>query len=168
MRQAFYYGIASAAVAGFLFGGAMKLGPDALAETGGPQILITGTGKRVVAQQYASGGALFTSRNGQIPDYVLGTDWAQPAEFVLAAEAYGYGYDDAEPDYGYAEPAPQAAPQIDHAAFAAPVKVSSPPDPRPVSYPSIDGDVIGDRNEPDTALTEVVEAQQTDSEHLPS
>ena len=166
MRQALYYSIASAAVAGFLFGGALKLGPNALAETGGPRMLITGTGKRVIAPEYGSGGVLFASRNGEIPDYVIGTDWAQPVDFAPAADVYGYAYEYAEADYGYAEPAPEPVPQVDHAAFAAPVKISSPP--KPVSYPSIDGDVVGDRDEADTAFTEVVEAQEEDTEHLPS
>ena len=168
MRQALYYSIASAAVAGFLFGGALKLGPNALAETGGPRMLITGTGKRVIAPEYGSGGVLFASRNGEIPDYVIGTDWAQPVDFAPAADVYGYAYEYAEADDGYAEPepAPEPAPQIDHAAFAAPLKISSPPEP--VSYPSLDGDVVGDHEEEDTALTEVVEAQEEDPEHLPS
>ena len=164
MRQALYYSIASAAVAGLLFGGVMKLGPDALAETGGPRILVTGVGKRAVAPEYNSGGVLFASRNGEIPEYVIGTDWTQPVDFALAGDVYGYAYDYAEADYGYAEPEP--APQIDHAAFAAPVKISSPPER--VSYPSLDGDVVGDHEEEDTALTEVVEAQEEDPEHLPS
>ena len=170
MRQAFYYSIASAAVAGFLFGGALKLGPNALAETGGPRMLITGTGKRVIAPEYGSGGVLFASRNGEIPDYVIGTDWAQPVDFAPAADVYGYAYEYAEADDGYAEPepAPEPAPQIDHAAFAAPVKISSPPKVKAVSYPSIDGDVVGDRDEPGAALATVVEAQGDDPQHLPS
>ena len=170
MRQALYYSIASAAVAGFLFGGALKLGPNALAETGGPRMLITGTGKRVIAPEYGSGGVLFASRNGEIPEYVIGTDWTQPVDLMAAVDVYGYGYDYdyAEAEDGYAEPAPEPAPQIDHAAFAAPVKISSPPKVKPTSYPSIDGDVVGDRGGPDAALTEVVEAQEEDPEHLPS
>ena len=174
MRQALYYSIASAAVAGLLFGGVMKLGPDALAETGGPRILVTGVGKRAVAPEYNSGGVLFASRNGEIPEYVIGTDWTRPVEFALAGDVYGYGYgyeydyDYAEADYGYAEAAPEPAPQIDHSAFVAPVKISSPPKVKPTSYPSIDGDVVGDRGGPDAALTEIVEAQEEDPEHLPS
>jgi hypothetical protein len=164
VRQAFYYSIASAAVAGLLFGGVMKLGPDALAETGGPRMLITGTGQRVIAPEYGSGGVLFASRNGEIPEYVIGTDWTQPMDVMLAGDVYGYDY--AEADYGYAEPAPEPAPQIDHAAFAAPVKISSPP--KRVSYPSIDGDVVGDHEDQGAALAEVVEAREEDPEHLPS
>ena len=91
MRQAFYYSIASAAVAGLLFGGVMKLGPDALAETGGPRILVTGVGKRAVAPEYNSGGVLFASRNGEIPEYVIGTDWTQPVDFALAGAVDFYG-----------------------------------------------------------------------------
>ena len=150
----------------------MKLGPNALAETGGPQILVTGVGKRAVAPEHNSGGVLFASRNGEIPEYVIGTDWTRPVEFALAGDVYGYGYgyeydyDYAEADYGYAEPAPEPAPQIDHAAFAAPVKISSPP--KRASYPSIDGDVVGDRDEPGAALATVVEAQGDDPQHLPS
>lgn len=142
----------------------MKLGPDALAESGGPQILVTGVGKRVVAPEYSSGGVLFASRNGEIPEYVIGTDWTQPVELMVAGDVYQYEY--AEADYGYAEPAAEPAPQVDHAAFAAPVKISSPP--KRVSYPSIDGDVVGDHEEADTAFTEVVEAQEEDPQHLPS
>lgn len=166
MRQAFYYSIASAAVAGLLFGGALKLGPEALAETGGPRMLITGTGKRVIAQEHGSGGVLFASRDGEIPEHVIGTDWTQPVDLIPAADVYEYEY--AEADHGDAEPAPEAAPQIDHAAFAAPVKISSPPTLKPVSYPSIDGDVVGDREAPDAALTQVVEAQEQDPQRLPS
>ena len=165
MKQALYYSIASAAIAGLLTGGVMKLGPDALAEMGGPQILIAGSGERVVTQDYGAGGALFTSRNGEIPEYVIGTDWSQQAGYVLTSDVYDDGYSEA--DYGYAPTAPAPDPNIDDAVFVAPVKISSPPKPRPVSYPSIDGDIVGDHEEPDAALTEVVEAQE-DLEHLPS
>ena len=93
MKQALYYSIASAAVAGLLFGGVLKLGPNALADTGGPQILVTGVGKRVIAPEYGSGGVLFASRNGEIPEYVIGTDWTQPVDLMAAVDVYGYGYD---------------------------------------------------------------------------
>ena len=166
MRQAFYYSIASAAVAGLLFGGALKLGPEALAETGGPQILISGAGKRVIAQEHGAGGVLFASRDGEIPEHVIGTDWTRPVDLEPVADVYEYEY--VEADYGYDEPAPETAPQVDHAAFAAPVKISSPPMLKPVSYPSIDGDVVGPREAPDAALTDVVAAQEQDPQHLPS
>ena len=159
MRQAFYYSVASAAVAGLLFGGVLKLGPDALADTGGPQILITGAGKRAIAQEDGFGGVLFASRNGEIPEHVIGTDWAQPVDLEPVADVY---------EYEYAEAATEPAPEVDHAAFAAPVKISAPPALKPVSYPSIDGDVVGEREARDTALTEVVEAQEQEPQYLPS
>lgn len=171
MKQALYYSIASAAFAGLLTGGVMKLGPDALAEHGGPQILITGSGKRVADQGYDRAGALFTSHNGQIPEYVVGTDWTQP-QSVMAGDVYAYdvyqqaAYDEAD---SYAPTAPAPNPNIDDAVFVAPVKISSPPKPKPVSYPSVDGDVVGDADEDeDTAFRHIVVAQETTSEELPS
>lgn len=165
MKQALYYSIASAALAGLLTGGVMKLGPDALAHDGGPQILITGAGKRAIDQSPGGRGALFTSHNGEIPEYVIGTDWTQ-SQYALGSDVYAYdaSYQEAE---SYAPTAPAPDPNIDDAVFVAPVKISSPPKPTQVSYPSIDGDVVGHDEEPEPALTQVVEAQETD-ETLPS
>ena len=166
MKRALYYSIASAAFAGLLTGGVMKLGPDALADEGGPQILISGAGNRVIDQTPGGRGALFTSNNGEIPEYVIGTDWTQP-QYVLASDVYAYEASYQEPDAGYAPTAPAPDPNIDDAVFVAPVKISSPPKPKQVSYPSIDGDVVGDHEEPEPALTQVVEAQETE-DALPS
>ena len=131
MKQALYYSIASAAVAGLLMGGVMKLGPEALADEGGPQILISGAGKRVIAPSYGGGEPLFASHDGEIPEHVIGTDWTQP-QYALAGEVYVYdaGYQEAD---SYAPTAPAPNPNIDDAVFVAPVKISSPPKPTPVS-----------------------------------
>lgn len=158
MKQALYYSIASAGIAGLLMGGVMKLGPDALAERGGPQILISGESKRSIAPHDGAGGVLFASHNGEVPDYVLGSDWAQPPEFLTIA--------DASSDEGVYEPLPayEPEPQAQGATFVAPVKISAPP---PVSYPSVDGDILGGLHDEPAALAQVVEAQkETDS--LPS
>lgn len=166
MKQALYYSIASAACAGLLVGGTMKLGPDALSEIGGPQILISGGGERAASGAYDNGGVLFTSQNGDVPEYVVGTDWTRPQ---YAALSYDVGYQDA--DDSYAPTAPAADANIDEAVYTAPIKISSPPKLQPVSYPSIDGDVVGHAEEADQAagpkVIHVVEAADSD-ETLPS
>lgn len=172
MKQALYYSIASAACVGLLAGGAMKLGPDALSDRGGPQILMPSSAKHSQQQDYGAGQALFTSQNGELPEYVVGTDWTRP-QYALTSDAYyDVAYQDAE--QGYAPTAPAPNPNIDDAIFVAPVKISSPPKPTQVSYPSIDGDVVGRSDDADQsaesdgpALIHVVEAQG-DSDTLPS
>jgi hypothetical protein len=156
VKQALHYSIVSAAVAGLLVGGVLKLGPDALAEFGGPQILISGSADRALDGNGGHGGAAFASYNGEIPDYVLGSDWTQPPDYLIAADIDAYEYDLADA----AAPAPE--PEIENAVFVAPVKISVPAPPKPVSYPSLDGDILGS-----DALTEVVEAQE-EPDNLPS
>lgn len=166
MKQALYYSIASAALAGLLTGGVMKLGPDALSEVGGPQILIAGAGERVIDAQPHTGGALFTSLNGEIPEYVVGTDWTRPQYAMGDVYAYDASYEEAD---SYAPTAPAPNPNVDDAVFVAPVKISSPPKIVPVSYPSEGGGVLGDAGEEeDTAFKHIVVAQDATSEELPS
>ena len=155
MKRALFYSIATASLAGLLTGGVMKLGPNALSEMGGPQILISGDSARSLNDN--PGGATFTGYNGEFPGYVLGSDWAQPPEYPLA-----------EADGAYYEPLPaEPEPQAEDAVFVAPVKISSPPPPEPVSYPSVDGDILGGVHDGPDAFTEVVAAQQ-DPDSLPS
>lgn len=172
MKQALYYSIASAAFAGLLTGGAMKLGPDALSEYGGPQILLAPSAKHSQQQDYGAGEALFTSHNGEIPEYVVGTDWTRPQYAMADVYYYDAGYEAVayeQADLGYAPTAPKPNPNIDDAVFVAPVKISSPPEPKQASYPSMDGDVVGGSNEADggPAIIHVAETQEQ-SESLPS
>lgn len=141
MWKALCYSIASASLAGLLAGGVMKLGPHALADRPiGPQILVFGADARVIDPHGWYAEADLVAYNGQLPEHVLGTDWAQPTVDEAPAESY----DDASEAYA----------EVEDTVFAAPVKISSPP-PIPVSYPSIDGDILSGLHE-----AEVVEAQE--------
>src|SRR5687767_11524241 len=71
--KSLFSGMALAAVAGLLTGGAMKpnLGTDD--RPAGPQMFAGWSGTRSTGP--FDDGMTFASYNGQIPDYVLGTDW---------------------------------------------------------------------------------------------
>ena len=130
--NALAYSIVTASVAGLLAGFAMKPGGALADRPIGPQILISGASNRVIDEDGWYAQARLASYDGQTPEYVLGTDWTQPP-------AYDVAYAD--------EAAPAEAVQETVADepgdFAAPVKVSSPPQivekPR---YPSEDGDIL--------------------------
>ena len=132
--NALAYSIVSASVAGLLVGAAIKPG-DALADRPiGPQILISGASNRVIDEDGWYAQAQLASYNGQVPEYVLGTDWTLPPAHDVA-------------DVDETAQAPVAA--VEEAVadepgdFAAPVKVSAPPTvaaaPR---YPSEGGDIL--------------------------
>lgn len=123
-----YAGAGLALAAGVLLGGAMRpqlVGDDRPA---GPQIFAGWSGERSTGP-FDDGGLAFASYSGEIPEYVMGTDWrrmvAQPvvmAEPVYAEEDYYEppAYDDL--------PEPEAQPAI-YVAEA----------PSRVAYPSLDG-----------------------------
>jgi hypothetical protein len=165
VKRTLGYSIATASLAGLLTGGVMKLGPDALAEHPiGPQIRISGENNRTVAANDWSGRTNFASYNGEIPEYVIGTDWIRPIDYAFAGDIYGY-----DQVYFDPPPAPEPQPRVEETDIVAPVKVSTPPPvPKPASYPSVEGDILADvdEDEPD-APTTVVEAQ-TEPDALPS
>jgi len=141
--NALAYSIVTASVAGLLAGTAMKPG-DALADRPiGPQILVSGANNRVIDNDGWYAAPQLVGYNGQIPQYVLGTDWTQPPTYNAA----------------YTEELPQAEPvetvQVaqDDGDFVAPVKVSSPPEVATrAHYPSQDGDILAglhDADQPD-------------------
>lgn len=131
--KALSYAIATAAFAGLLTGGAMKLGPDALADRPtGPQILISGASKRVIDTNGWYADARLMSATGEVPEHVLGTDWTQPVSY----------------DVAYEEPLPVEEPYVEQAAYEPPaVKVTNPPEPVEVAYPSVDGDILAGLHE---------------------
>lgn len=132
--NALAYSIVTASVAGLLTGFAMKPG-DALADRPiGPQILVSGANNRVIDNDGWYADTQLVAYNGQVPEYVLGTDWTQPQTYNVA----------------YVDEAPQAAPAVEDVAvavadpsgFAAPVKISSPPNATKTHLPSEDGDIL--------------------------
>ena len=127
LRQAFY-GMAIATVAGLVIGGVSKPDIREMTDLDGPQLLSGTSGERLGPgiRQNAS----WTSYGGQVPDYVIGTDWTQPAYPVEMARA--------EP-----EPEPEPARVVDEGppVRMAPVKYVSEVAPAP-SYPSMGGDIL--------------------------
>ena len=126
--KALFYGIAISAAAGLLTGGFMRYSErpwDEIPE--GPQILVSGPSARN-ADPGGYGGAVLTGYSGEVPEYVVGTDWLQPAVYEVA-------YD--EPAY---EPVVYEHP-IREAATETPVQAPAPEMTRTV-YPSVDGNVL--------------------------
>ncbi|CAN5478311.1 hypothetical protein BH10PSE5_BH10PSE5_16510 [soil metagenome] len=124
LRQAFY-GMAIATVAGLILGGASKPDIREMTDLDGPQLLSGQSGERLGPgfRQTAS----WTGYNGQVPDYVIGTDWTRPAPVEMAR---------AEP-----EPEPARAVHEDAPVRWTPAKYESEPAPPP-SYPSMGGDIL--------------------------
>ena len=124
LRQAFY-GMAFATVAGLILGGVSKPNIREMTDLEGPQLLSGQAGERLGPgfRQTAS----WTSYNGQVPDYVIGTDWTQPAPVEMAK---------AEP-----EPEPARVAHEDAPVHWIPAKYESEPAPPP-SYPSMGGDIL--------------------------
>lgn len=125
LRQAFY-GMAIATVAGLVIGGASKPDIREMTDLDGPQLLSGQSGERLGPgfRQTAS----WTSYGGQVPDYVIGTDWIQSAYPVEVAQA--------EP-----EPEPTPVAKEDAPVRWTPAKYESEPAPPP-SYPSMGGDIL--------------------------
>lgn len=127
--NALAYSIVTASVAGLLTGFAMKPG-DALADRPiGPQILISGANNRVIDNDGWYADTHFISYNGQMPEYVLGTDWTQPRPYDVA-------YTDAT------AAAPVETVAVDPGDFAAPVEIPAEPKVTTAHLPSEDGDIL--------------------------
>ncbi|WP_340644130.1 hypothetical protein [Phenylobacterium sp.] len=123
-----FFGMAIATVAGLSIGAASKPEIREMTDLDGPQLLAGHAGERLGPglRQTAS----WTSYSGQVPDYVIGTDWTQPAHPVEMAEA------DLEP-----EPEPARVAYQQPPVRLAPAKYESEPVP-PLSYPSMGGDIL--------------------------
>jgi hypothetical protein len=100
----------------------------------GPQILVSGANNRVINADGWYAAPQLAGYNGQVPQYVLGTDWTQPATYNVAATE----------QLPQAEPVAEVEVAQDDGDFAAPVKVSSPPQVATTRahYPSRDGDIL--------------------------
>ena len=129
---------ATAVIGGLLMGAAIRpTESDLHEEPVGPQIISDGAWEGDIAAV----GSVYR-RVGPLPDYVIGTDWAHPKTYepqiaaVYEPPAAADLYSEAET---YVTPASYAA------APATAIAPSPAPavEPRRVSYPSIDGDVIG-------------------------
>jgi hypothetical protein len=146
--NALAYSIVTASAAGLLMGFAMKPGGALADRPIGPQILISGANNRVIDNDgwYADSG--LGAYTGQVPEYVLGTDWTQPQTY----------------DVAYADVAPmaEATPVADDEAPA------SRPDPNPVQTvyvaapapmkahnPSEDGDILAGLHDDDPQVVDV-------------
>lgn len=125
-----FAGVGVAAVSGLLLGGAMQ--PDLRGDERpeGPQIFAGWSGARSTGP--FDDGMTLAYYEGQVPDYVVGTDWKQAIawqetpEIVEAAEDYS-AFD--EP-----EPAPEAGVYAADASWQAPAA-------EPPTYPSMSGGV---------------------------
>jgi len=153
--NALAYSIVTASVAGLLAGVAMKPGGALADRPIGPQILISGANNRVINADGWYAAPQLTSYNGQVPQYVLGTDWTQPPTY----------------DVAYAEALPQAEPVEDvqvagnDGDFVAPVKVSSPPETvTQTHYPSQDGDILAGLHDADEPSAIEVSAAPDDTQ----
>ena len=125
--KSLFAGIALAAMAGMLMGGAMKPTLDADDRPGGPQMLAGGSGARATGP--FDDGMSFAGYNGRVPDYVLGTDMQKAAAWDRGEPAA----EDAPVQVAAAETGAQPA------AFAGPT--FDAPAPEPVTYPSMAGGV---------------------------
>lgn len=116
--KALFHGIAISAAAGLLMGGLMQYAARPGAEVPeGPQMLVSGASVRSL--EGGDYGASLTSYNGQVPDYVVGTDWLAPVSYEMAA------YD--EPPAAE-EPAPSQPVEIVYASAEPPPEAISEPD----------------------------------------
>jgi hypothetical protein len=122
------YGMAIATVAGLILGGVSKPDIREMSDLDGPQLVAGQAGERLGPGSAQT--ASWTSYGGQVPDYVIGTDWILPDQPVEMAQI--------EP-----EPEPEPA-RIVHDAppvRLAPAKYESEP-AAPPSYPSMGGDIL--------------------------
>jgi hypothetical protein len=109
-----FYGVAVAAMAGLLLGGAMK--PTLRDREGpvGPQQLGPASGARA---EFIDSRSAFSDYRHGVPDWVIGTDWLRPAyppplDETLEPETPSYEVAswDPPPPPTYAEPQPEPAP----------------------------------------------------------
>ena len=134
-------GAAVALACGLLLGGAMRpdLGDDG--RPAGPQMIAGWSAQRSTGPFDPGATYASYSASGQVPDYVIGTDWkrtmAWPDEHAaVSPPARARAQDDQDDDAVVAEKvstdaAPEAAPPLTPAAFDMPAK--------PVRYPSQGG-----------------------------
>lgn len=122
-----FYGLAVAAVLGLMVGGALRPSDEVLDRLETSQMLPSTNPARVYAT--SSSASSYDNYRWGIPDYVVGTDWLQPAMT--------------------SEPEPQAEPEPE--AYVAPVREPvryvvaryDPPE-ETVIYPSMGGGVVTD------------------------
>jgi len=150
--NALAYSIVTASVAGLLAGVAMKPG-NALADRPiGPQILVSGANNRVINADGWYAAPQLTGYNGQVPQYVLGTDWTQPPAYDVAATE----------QLPQAEPVAEVEVAQDDGDYVAPVKVSSPPQiATRAHYPSQDGDILAGLHDEAVAASATPDDAQT-------
>jgi len=128
--NALAYSIVTASVAGLLAGFAMKPGSALADRPIGPQILISGANNRVIDNDGWYANAPFGNYNGQVPEYVLGTDWTHP-------QTYDAAY--VEPP---ATPDPAETAVADTGDFVAPIEIPAEPRVTKAHLPSEDGDIL--------------------------
>lgn len=128
--KSLFTGVGVAAGAGLLMGLALQPQLRAFGEIEGPQIMAGVSGVRSAQPYDPSAG--FNAYQNQIPDYVLGTDWLKPPEY-LSDELPEIPYEDETAAFD--EPAYEAPPE--------PVAVARWEEPprEPVRFPSTDGGV---------------------------
>lgn len=128
-----YAGMAAVAAVGLIGGAYMH--PTLKPLEGGPQIQAGVAGERVDhAYDYA---ASWTSYQGQVPEYVIGTDWLKPPQYAMVDDV---------PDY---RDEPITVDEADYAADTGDTTqavADSEPEPQalprePVAYPSLGGDI---------------------------
>lgn len=129
--NAMVYSIVTAAVAGLLTGFAMKPGSALADRPVGPQILISGANNRTVDNDGWYATSQLASYNGQLPEYVVGSDWMQRRSYDVADTA----------------PAPVEEAAADPGDFAAPME--APAEPKKVHTPSQDGDILAGLHDDD-------------------
>jgi hypothetical protein len=123
--KALFLGLSVATVMGLSAGGALK--PVTADFQGGPQSLSPVSGHR--AQRVFNEAASWTSYAGNVPDYVIGTDWIAP-DMSMAAAAL-----DPEPE----RPTPES--KTSEPVVVQIAKVEEPP-AEPTHYPSTGGDIL--------------------------
>lgn len=134
-----FAGVAASAALGLLLGDLMTPDFVALAEAQAaeplPEIPVPRQA-RAVGKELA---AEWTSWTGDIPDYVIGTDWTQPGAAALAADSEA---EQPPPPSPPEEPTAQAPAPPPAPAAAAPVRTAeAEPHPAP-AYPSMGGGVL--------------------------
>lgn len=134
--RALFISAATAAVGGMLMGAAIRpKDADLHDNTLGPQIVAASAWEDEVAPSPIS-----YRRAGALPDYVIGTDWSRPKLYEAPIAAV---YETPPEPHTYAAEEADVAPVSYAAAPAMAVEPEPRLAPRPVSYPSIAGDVIG-------------------------
>ena len=148
--RALYLSAATAVIGGLLMGAAIRPRDSDLQERPvGPQIIASNGWD----EDTAATAPVYT-RAGPVPEYVIGTDWARPQiEEVQVAAVYEPAY---EP-LSYAEPEIYVRPVSLAAAPAMATEAAPQPARRPVSYPSLDGDVLGSASSATDNTSDAVE-----------